>query len=98
MRPCYCGRCGWQWDAEGESPDGCPQCGDWKAVEIDRCYECPLTALDQEMGGETGRLVDRAFRIRNMIDAGVRYSPADLSAQEAAVIRILYLETPKNFD
>jgi hypothetical protein len=86
--------CKFEWETESESPDGCPRCGEWRTVEIGRCYECPLTALDEEMDSSRGRLIGRAFHKLNLMKAGVRYGPDDLTAEEAYVIEMIELEKP----
>lgn len=63
-------------------------------MEIDRCYECPLTALDEEMCSSRGSLIGRAFHKLNLMKAGVRYGPNDLTAEEAYVIEMIELEKP----
>lgn len=100
-RPCWCEACGNHWDARGQ-PDTCPSCnaggrGDesWKSIQIERCYECPLTALEEAMESGRGQVINRAFRIQNLLDAKVTVGLADLSMEEAHVLEVIALERPR---
>lgn len=69
-------------------------CGAWKEVEVGRCYECPLTAMDEEMDTTRGALIGRVFRKKNLMDAKVSYGPDDFSVEEARVLELIELERP----
>jgi hypothetical protein len=101
MRPCWCEECGCHWDAAGQ-PDCCPNCnaggrGDesWKAIQIERCYECPLTALEEAMEGRHGHLINRAFRLQNLLDAKVQVGLANLTVEEAHALELISMERPR---
>ena len=101
LKPCRCEECGSHWETQGQ-PDSCPSCGagargdeSWKRIEVERCYECPLSALEDEMEGGHGQLIDRVFRIQNLMDAKVQFGAGDLTAEEAHVLGIISLERPR---
>lgn len=101
MRPCWCEECGHHWEIAGQ-PDDCPRChaggrGDasWKKIQIDRCYECPLTAMEEAMEGPRGHLITRAFRLQNLMDAKVHIGLAQISVEEAHVLELISMERPR---
>jgi hypothetical protein len=100
LKPCSCDECGFRWEAPGQ-PDSCPSCGagargdaSWKKIQIERCYACPLSALEDEMEGPRGALINRVFRIQNLMDAKLQFAAKDLTAEEAHVLGIISLERP----
>lgn len=96
MRPCSCAACGHAWAALADPDgDGCPKCGRWKGVEIGRCYECPLTSLEEEMDSTRGALITRVFRKCNLMAAKVAYGPGDFTVEEARVLELIELERPE---
>lgn len=90
LRPCWCEACGREWSQAGE-PDSCPRCGteDCRHLHIERCYECPADALEESMRGALGQTIERVFRIRNLMDCGVQFRPADLTAEEARLLEVI---------
>lgn len=103
VRPCWCDECGFRWDAIGEPPR-CPRCNaggrndaSWKHLQVDRCYECPLTALEEAMEGPRGQLIRRAMRLQNLMDAKVQISLRDFTVEEARVLELIATERPKGF-
>ncbi len=102
LKPCWCEECEFHWDAKGQ-PDSCPSCGagttrndeSWQRLQIERCYGCPLSALEDEMEGARGELINRVFRIQNLMDAKLQFGLKDLTAEEAHVLEIISLERPR---
>jgi hypothetical protein len=101
LKACWCEECGFHWEAK-DQPDSCPSCGagargdeSWQKIQIERCYECPLSALEDEMEGGRGQLINRVFRIQNLMDAKLQFGLKDLTAEEAHVLGIISLERPR---
>jgi hypothetical protein len=47
------------------------------------------------MEGGRGQLINRVFRIQNLMDAKVQFGPGDLTAEEAHALGIISLERPR---
>lgn len=47
------------------------------------------------MEGPRGQLINRVFRIQNLMDAKLQFGPGDLTAEEAHVLAILATERQK---
>ena len=47
------------------------------------------------MEGPRGHLINRAFRIQNLMDAKVQIGLKDLTAEEASVLAIIAAERPR---
>lgn len=48
------------------------------------------------MEGPLGALIARCFRVRNLIDAGVRFGLDDLTVEEVQVLEIIEMERPRS--
>jgi hypothetical protein len=47
------------------------------------------------MEGPRGQLINRVFRIQNLMDAKLQFTLKDLTAEEAYVLGIISLERPR---
>ncbi len=56
---------------------------------MDRCYECPLTALEEAMDSGRGQVINRAFRMQNLMDAKIQVGLADITMEEAHVLELI---------
>jgi hypothetical protein len=79
----------------------CPGCNaggrrdeSWKAIQVERCYECPVTALEEAMESGRGQVINRAFRIQNLMDAKVQVGLANITMEEAHVLELIAIERP----
>lgn len=104
LRPCACvdqthngepvRGCGHRWETDAPEVDQCPRCGEWRTVKIERCYECPLSALEESMDTARGALINRAFRKLNLMKAGIHFTLDDVTVEEARVIEMIEQERP----
>lgn len=60
-----------------------------------RCGPCKVGKLEEDMTGYTGNLLWRVAKIESMLEAGVVYTPDDLTAEEARGLEILKEERNK---